>query len=633
VTRSRVLAGVAAFVCLAPALRAATFIVPPDRMLIDNAKAIVIASALASHAEPTDEGGIRTITSFSIQTVLKGSILEKTIDVEEPGGSLGDRAQRIEGVPQFTDGDSYVLFLASFDDRWHVMDLVLGKFSFQTDENGHDLLVRDTNAIIGWDADGSPHFELHRDQAMFLRYIIDIVAGRSADGRYYTELQSPVMTPPPRSGDMPKSPARLTPAPLAAFSASSYTMIVSGSLGSRWNIFPAPVTFFSIGTEPGAPGGGATAITTAMASWNGDPNSNVNYVYGGQDVSGLHTKGLSGSDGESTVMFERNLTAYGAGPFSCSGNSYGGTLGLGGVTNASGTHSGPGGEGFLTTLEGDVEMNQGIANCTVLFNNGDFNSAVTHELGHTLGFRHSDQTRADDPSVACTSVAGLECSSAAIMKASIPTGYNGALQAWDQHAVAAVYPGGGAIAPAAPTGVNARAQSSSNVVITWNGATGATSYTIRRRNPNGTFTEFTSTSLSYTDTTASPNTSYRYYVRAVNAVGTSADSAPDLATTVIFTDDPLVAGSTRIKAVHLAELRTAVNAVRAQAGLAAASFTDPATRGVVVKAVHITELRSALEAAMSSMGFGTATYTDPTLTPRSTRVRAVHFQELRNRVK
>ncbi|MGZ4808496.1 MAG: hypothetical protein ACXV7D_04130 [Thermoanaerobaculia bacterium] len=44
---------------------------------------------------------------------------------------------------------------------------------------------------------------------------------------------------------------------------------------------------------------------------------------------------------------------------------------------------------------------------------------------------------------------------------------------------------------------------------------------------------------------------------------------PDLATTVIFTDSSLVAGTTVVKSVHVTELRTAANAVRQLAGLAA----------------------------------------------------------------
>src|SRR5205823_406990 len=156
-------------------------------------------------------------------------------------------------------------------------------------------------------------------------------------------------------GPKPVTPGRFVAAPLATFSPTSYTMIISGALGARWNVFPNAVNFFSVGTEPGAPGGGSTAITTAMGSWNNDPASNVNYVYAGAD-NGTHNSGLSSPDGANTVSFERDLSARGIQAFQCSGNSYSGTLGIGGTTNGGASHVGPAGETFVTTLEGDVEM-------------------------------------------------------------------------------------------------------------------------------------------------------------------------------------------------------------------------------------------------------------------------------------
>src|SRR5262249_51276737 len=136
--------------------------------------------------------------------------------------------------------------------------------------------------------------------------------------------------------------------------------------------------------------------------------------------------------------FERDLSSYGVSPFTCSGSGYSGVLGIGGITSASGTNS-VNGEAFVTTAEGDVEMNRGVANCTLLFNDGNWNSALTHELGHTLGFRHADQNRTSSGS--CSGDPTLECSNPAIMDATIPNGLNAALQQWDINAVRAVYPG------------------------------------------------------------------------------------------------------------------------------------------------------------------------------------------------
>lgn len=187
------------------------------------------------------------------------------------------------------------------------------------------------------------------------------------------------------------------------------------------------------------------------------------------------------------------------------------------------------------------------------------------------------------------------------------------------------------VAPPAPTGVNARASSGTQVLVTWTAVTGATSYDVYRRDPGGAFAlRGSSLTASFTDT-ATASTAYLYRVRAVNAGGTSGDSAYDLATTVIFTDDPLMAGLTVIRAIHLAELRTAVNAVRAQASLGAASFTDAASAGVLVKAVHINELRTALDAAMSALSLAAGGWTD--VPASGVAIKAVHFQEIRDRMK
>jgi len=188
----------------------------------------------------------------------------------------------------------------------------------------------------------------------------------------------------------------------------------------------------------------------------------------------------------------------------------------------------------------------------------------------------------------------------------------------------------GETAPAAPTGVNAIATSATQVHVTWNAATGATSYEIYRRDPGGSFAlRNTSLTTSYNDT-ASANTAYLYRVRAVNAGGSSGDSAFDLATTVMFTDDPLVAGVS-VKAIHLAELRTAVSAVRAQAGLGPVTYTDAAAAGVTVKATHITELRTDLDQAMAALGMTTGGWTDASLS--GVKIQATHFQQIRDRVK
>ncbi len=92
-----------------------------------------------------------------------------------------------------------------------------------------------------------------------------------------------------------------------------------------------------------------------------------------------------------------------------------------------------------------------------------------------------------------------------------------------------------------------------------------------------------------------------------------------------------MAGVTVIKAVHITELRAAVNQARARASLAAATWTDSSLSGVQVKAVHVNELRARLAEARAALGLAVASYTDPSLNA-GTVVKAVHITELRQRV-
>ena len=113
-------------------------------------------------------------------------------------------------------------------------------------------------------------------------------------------------------------------------------------------------------------------------------------------------------------------------------------------------------------------------------------------------------------------------------------------------------------------------------------------------------------------------------------VTTSRRALPPAPTAVSFTDEPLVPGVTPIRAVHLTEVRVAVNIAREQASLPAVVFTDDPLSDVVVKALHISELRSALDEARSALGLHRISYTDPTIQSGGTRVKAAHIQELRD---
>ena len=183
----------------------------------------------------------------------------------------------------------------------------------------------------------------------------------------------------------------------------------------------------------------------------------------------------------------------------------------------------------------------------------------------------------------------------------------------------------------APANLVAAATTTSSVALTWTAVAGATSYDIYRATviPGYSFLASVATN-SHNDTGLDSTQTYVYIVRAVKTSATSAFSAPDAATTISFTDQTLNS-SVVVKALHLTQLRTAVNAMRAAANLAAASFTDSTvTAGVTpVKGVHILEARTALDAARTAIGLPGLGYTDVTITPGTTVIKAAHVTEVR----
>ncbi len=192
--------------------------------------------------------------------------------------------------------------------------------------------------------------------------------------------------------------------------------------------------------------------------------------------------------------------------------------------------------------------------------------------------------------------------------------------------------------PTTPGSVKATAAGTTKVNLTWTASTspiGISRYEIERSYNNGAYSLIgSSTTAVFANSRLSPGITYVYRVRAVDTQNVfSPYSNRDLATTILFTDDPLVSGLTTIQAVHFSEMRQAVNAVRASAGLAAATWTDSNLAGIPIGAVHIQEMRNYLGPALVSLGFSNPSYTDPTLTTSVTRIRKVHLEELRERVK
>jgi hypothetical protein len=188
------------------------------------------------------------------------------------------------------------------------------------------------------------------------------------------------------------------------------------------------------------------------------------------------------------------------------------------------------------------------------------------------------------------------------------------------------------VGPATPTSFVATGTGPTTIQLNWTASTGATQYEIARKCSAADFATLTTTAATnYTDPSVSSGSACLYKIRAIDAFARySPYTAADAATTFTFTDDPAIAGTTAVKAVHMTELRLAVNALRTIAGLGSMSFSAPAPAiGAVVRSATVLELRTATDAARSALGLSAMSYTDPS--PGT--VKAVHVQQLRDSVK
>lgn len=144
-------------------------------------------------------------------------------------------------------------------------------------------------------------------------------------------------------------------------------------------------------------------VDLAMKAWNDDPASHV-YLLRGADTSA----GYAVEDGVSAIVLDATIPDADSSVVGQTSIFYSAT-----VTGE--------GEPFFEIEEADVAVRGGL-----LVSAKVYAEILTHELGHALGFRHSNE--------------GTPQSADAVMNSGISGRFGPSLGPWDREALAAVYP-------------------------------------------------------------------------------------------------------------------------------------------------------------------------------------------------
>ncbi|HEX6087795.1 MAG TPA: immunoglobulin domain-containing protein [Thermoanaerobaculia bacterium] len=498
---------------------AGTFIVPADEELVAKSAAVVTGTVEGSFVQAT-ETTIETINEIRIERTIKGRGLRdgSLVRVVTLGGVLEDgRGLLVPGEAQFHRGERVLLFLTEDDGRWRATDLTLGKFKFVTSTTGDRLLVRDMEDVVGWDRAGRVHREKIRREEAFLQFVEERAKGRPFAIDYLVEASEVTIAP-----DEDLQFAIGTNA--APFPGATYTSWVNNQ-PNRWPNMANGITFYKRSDQniAGAADGGVSAIQSGLAAWTNECGSAINLGYGGQAA-----RGSANHDGANMVEYND--------PQGRVGGSWGGsgTIAITFISFA-GEHSFEG-RSWLNITDADVVFQDGYP-----ATNAAFPAAMTHELGHGLGFRHSNQNHATGG--ACNP--GVEeCTSAAIMNSSVSGNYGYTLQPWDINAAQSVYPGGTCGPVCSPPVITGHPQSQTvtpgtqvTLSVAATGTGGPFTYQWYIGTSGNTANPIPSGSTS--SITVTPGTTTSYWVRVTSSCG----SANSNTATISVTQVALAAGT------------------------------------------------------------------------------------------
>ncbi|MHB0969124.1 MAG: PKD domain-containing protein [Thermoanaerobaculia bacterium] len=486
----------AALVGLSVPAGGTTIVMPSDDALIAKSPVIAIGRVLRTEAIP-HQNGVATETELSVEAVLKGSVGARIV-IREAGGMIGDRATVVFGSPHYRVGERTLVFLSPRDDgSWQTRDLFIGKFTERQTIRGTRVWHRENSMprtqLLDQRLGPATGGKELRDGAEFTRYISERTRGRSSSASYLRDFE-------------PLVPAREV--------APTFSMIDEPLL-FRWFEFDIgePLTWHRVGTQPGYESLGDHEVTLGLVAWTRPGSSAIRLAYEGESTAS--PGGLTVANGINEVLLGDPLGEI-DGTWTRGGS---GVVGRGGFSAArmhgswtapfdgGGTHHAGTWNDVWEVLEGNLVIQDGVSPVNGI-SSATLAEILAHELGHTLGFGHSENP-------------------AALMYPTITTA-GAVLRADDEEAARWLYPAPGTVMPpSAPAALRVLSRGD-GVTLGWvdsaSNENGFTIYLARVGDPFTPAVQLASNSTMARMSGLIAGAPYRGYVVAYNTAGESTRS-------------------------------------------------------------------------------------------------------------
>ncbi len=523
---------------LLPGLAGATTFVPlSDAALADRAPVIVEGRVLAIEPAPAERPAIDYL--IEIERLIKGDLPGGVLVVRVPGGVRPDGVGLLlRGAPRFREGDEALLFLEPRrDGTFSLHQFLLGVFHLES-EAGVRIARRDLAGAHRLMVPGRPAPEDGpRDAAAFRHWLEARAADRHLTAEYFLPAAQGA------GGDeFDKFTTIITtddPPPFGCGDDAGHSV--------RWfdfNVGPGADVGWRAhySGQGGVPGGGIEAFQTALATWTGDPNTTIRYVFDGLTAA---AGGFSDNDGVHAVLFGDPNDEIG-GSFDGEG-----VLALGGPwfdCNVFGYE----GESFHQIISADIVTQDGLEPffATLPDPSKAAEQLFAHELGHTLGLAHST-----DPEALMFAEYHPDLRGAALETDDLA----GMLYLYGSSGPSPPSPPPPPMPPAAPSQLTATETELGLVALAWSDNSANESAFRIERGQGGTFalvTTVAADSTSFVDSWVAPATFYAYRLTAINGVG---DSATTDVVEILTSEDLRPAAPTNLRAAPLSstEIRLA----------------------------------------------------------------------------